>query len=98
MKSVAGGRKTWRHACADGNLETLVEQEDEAKTNALATDTRSPIEPKCPAMMADVRQTRWKMSSCVSPLQASHYIYTRIKITRDMYLSYKLQQNIDFYV
>jgi hypothetical protein len=55
MKSVAGGRKTWRHARADGNLETLVEQEDEAKTNALATDTRSPIEPKCPAMMADVR-------------------------------------------
>jgi ATP-binding cassette, subfamily B (MDR/TAP), member 1 len=51
-------------------------------------------------------QLRWvmkdeldgKMSSCSSRLQASHYIYTRIKITRDMYLSYKLQQNIGFYL
>jgi hypothetical protein len=45
-----------------------------------------------------VRRTRWKMSSCSSRLQTSHYIYTRIKITRNMYLSYKLQQNIGFYV
>jgi hypothetical protein len=49
MKLVAGGRKTWRHARADGNRETLADQEDEAKTSALVTDTRSPIEPKCPA-------------------------------------------------
>jgi hypothetical protein len=39
-----------------------------------------------------------KMSSCFSRLQTSHYIYTRTKIIRDMYLSYKLQQNIDFYL
>jgi hypothetical protein len=35
-----------------------------------------------------------KMSLCSSRLQTSHYIYTRITITRDMYLLYKLQQNI----
>jgi hypothetical protein len=39
-----------------------------------------------------------KMSSYFLRLQTSHYIYTQIKIIRDIHLSYKLQPNIDFYL